>query len=281
MKLLIVGCGYVGSSVVRKAAGYERIYALTRTEERAEELAELGVEPIVGNWLNLGATILPEVEHVLVSVPHRPDPELGEQTHVEGLLSLTRLIGSFKRLIYLSTTGVYGQAQGVVNEATPASPTRIGPEIAVAAERWLQAKVDASRLTILRLAGIYGPGRIPLAARLKAGESLQVPQQGHLNLVHVVDIARVVHAAFQADLTQTLYLLSDGNPVQRNEFYGFLAKLCGVAEPKYEEPDPNSPKVRRATDKQVSSAALVQELHYEFEYPDYRAGLRQSLGLVE
>ena len=101
--------------------------------------------------------------------------KLGDRLMIESLMQWQP---SVRKLIYLSTTGVYGEAHYEVDELTPSQPSRIGPRIAVAAEQWLTQRFKAPQLAIIRLAGIYGPGRIPLAEKLKSGEVLQVPQGG-------------------------------------------------------------------------------------------------------
>ncbi len=286
--LLIVGCGYVGNAVAQlaKQTG-ATVYALTRNEARVEEFRRAGVHPVVGHWLDPSSLAeLPSVDRVLICVPHRADetgfePEWQQQSHAIGINHLlTSLPPSWNKLVYLSTTGVYGQdSDAPINEDTPVSPSRLGPQIAVAAEEWLGKHLQASRFTVLRLAGIYGPGRIPLADRLRRGESLAVPRSGYLNLVHLADIARVVMAVFERPMRRSTYVLSDGRPVQREIFYRTLADLCGVQQPHFCDPDPADPRVRRATDKRIDPARIVDELAFEFRFPDFRAGLAQALQL--
>ncbi|GAB5402671.1 MAG: SDR family oxidoreductase [Aureliella sp.] len=287
-RLLIVGCGYVGKRVaaLATAAGYE-VFALTRGESRCSELRSAGCEPIVGSW-HSPETLrgLHAVDKVLVAIPHREESELGEETHAVGLSQLRSAVEAQTspgkvacRWIYLSTTGVFGECDGeVLNEDSPVSPTRIGPRIAVAAERWLAANL-ATDSTTIRLAGIYGPDRIPLAAKLRAGEPLSVPLSGYLNLVHVDDISQVVLHAFEHPLAGSTYLLSDGQPVMRREFYEELARLCGVSTPRFTEPAEGDAKSRRATSKRIDPSRIVAETGYHFSYPSYREGLPQSLGL--
>jgi len=300
---LIVGCGYVGAHVARRAreAGHT-VYALTRSQSRFPALQALGVQPCWGHWLEPDSlNNLPAIDRMLVAVPHRTDEtclppgepigeqdaELAERTHAVGLQNiLTALPASWKQLVYLSTTGVFGESsQRWVDEQTPVSPTRLGPRIAVAAEQWLTQNL-ANRLgsgqsyCTVRLAGIYGPGRIPLAERLLRGQPLAVPRDGYLNLAHVNDIARMVHALLEKSLQHTTYLFSDGHPVLRETFYRHLAKLCGVPEPEFIEPDRRDPKARRATDKRISPARIVAETGFEFEFPDYRSGLAHALAKI-
>ncbi|MEZ6076448.1 MAG: NAD-dependent epimerase/dehydratase family protein [Pirellulaceae bacterium] len=297
---LIVGCGYVGAQVARRGceAGHT-VYALTRSQSRFPELKALGVQPCWGHWLEPHSLVnLPAIDRILVAVPHRaddtwlpPGEPIGEQdvglverTHAVGLQSLLAAIpAGWKQLVYLSTTGVYGESsEGWVDEQTPVSPTRLGPRIAVTAEHWLTQNL-ANRLgsgqsfCTVRLAGIYGPGRIPLAERLRRGQPLAVPRDGYLNLVHVSDIARMVSALLGNSLQHSTYLFSDGQPVLRETFYRHLAELCGVPDPEFIEPDRRDPKARRATDKRVSPARILAETGFEFEFPDYRSGLAHAL----
>ncbi len=291
--ILIVGCGFVGNELVRRCRttsqhnqpladeprlSQRQVFALTRTDVRSNALRTAGAIPVIGHWHNLATlTSLPTVDTVLVSVPHREDSGLGIESHVVGLKNLLQSQKSVRKLIYLSTTGVYGDAHDEVNERTPTQPTRIGPQIAVAAEQWLAERFQAPQLAIIRLAGIYGPGRIPLAEKLRSGETLQVPQAGWLNLVHVSDIAAMLLRVSDQDLKQSLYVFSDGHPVPRMDFYQELAKLCGVNEPQFAPPDPNATRSQRAGKKRVNPQRLIDELNLTLEYESYKEGLAGSL----
>ncbi len=290
--LLIVGCGYVGSRVANlaKACGTS-VFALTRSSARFDELREQGIVPIQGNWhddsleVELSKSLPPGPGKILVAIPHREETgsngkSLGQATHRLGLANLWAARGELHtQLVYLSSTGVYGESDGdVVNESTPVSPTRIGPEIAVEAERWLEQHCDHRAYTVLRLAGIYGPGRIPLAAKLRSGETLQVPTHGHLNLVHVDDIARIVMHALNHPLSRPEYVVSDGNPVARIAFYTELARLCGVAKPVFESPAEDSTRLRRATDKRIDPSCIWAETQLQPIFPSYESGLPNALG---
>jgi nucleoside-diphosphate-sugar epimerase len=284
-RILIVGCGFVGTELVRQNLATSQssefanpIYALTRSAARASELRVAGVLPIIGHWHNLSNLDgLPPVDTILVAVPHREDSGFGVESHVAGLKNLVQRSPTFRKLIYLSTTGVYGDAEDEVDELTPTQATRIGPQIAVAAERWLAAHFQAPQLAIIRLAGIYGPGRIPLAEKIRSGETLQVPQKGWLNLIHVTDIAAMLMRVVQRDMAESLYVFSDGQPVPRVEFYRTLSKLCGVDEPKFAVPDPNASRSQRAGTKRVNSQRLIAELNLRLQFPSYQEGLADCI----
>lgn len=299
--LLIIGCGYVGAPFAKQelARGTD-VFAITRSQERACELTQLGVSPIVGSWLEqdtytqllreLAARDLASNGRVVVSVPHRAEPvantsqqsaaennEESTDTHVRGLVAMESVLKNrLRQVVYLSTTGVYGQQTGRVDEQSDVAPTRIGPRIAVEAERFLAASKLPS--TVLRLAGIYGPGRIPLASKLRAGESLAVPKQGYLNLIHVDDIVRSIAAVFENPQPGPLYVLSDNHPVQRFDFYTHLAKLCGIDAPEFVEPDESSTRAKRAGDKQVDSSKFWKEHCLAPRMSDFCVGLADSLG---
>jgi nucleoside-diphosphate-sugar epimerase len=135
---------------------------------------------------------------------------------------------------------------------------------------------------ILRLAGIYGPGRIPFLDRLRAGEPIPAPSAGHLNLIHVEDAASIVVAASNlAPLADgpRVYCVSDGHPVQRGDYYREVAQRIGASPPQFTAPDPNSPRAARAeADRRIRNDRMLADLKVELAYPNYRAGLAAILG---
>jgi nucleoside-diphosphate-sugar epimerase len=289
VSLLIVGCGYVGKALAENYCRDGRVYALTRTEQSADQLRTLGVEPLVGHWLQFDS--LPEfpadVSKVVVAVPHRDDaqarlPEGSDQHHVLGLSNLLAWMSprqSPPRLVYLSTTGVFGATQSgeAVDEQSPISPTRIGPRIAAAAESWLSNHRNAWRSTVLRLAGIYGAGRIPLLATLQQGQSLAVVKDGMLNLIHLDDIVQAIQWALQSPEADDLYLVSDNQPVRRELFYKYLAELQRLPPPQFAGPDPDSPRAARATDKIINSNKFWSHSGLQPRMPSYCEGLAAIL----
>lgn len=306
MSLLIIGCGYVGRVLARDyQAKYpgQNVYALTRSHQNAVELSRQDILPLVGHWMvDSLEYLLPKNLHaIVVAVPHREDPLSNlppdsDQHHVLGLENLmqalhkqTEVVQRLPRLIYLSTTGVFGDsARGqTVDEHTPVSPNRIGPRIAVAAESWIAAYRDRWPAAILRLAGIYGPGRIPLLNQMSAGQPLAVARDGLLNLIHVDDIARAVMWLIEAQSPAPLYLLSDGHPVRREDFYLHLAKVAGLPQPQFIDPvlaasQPagvsSNARHRRSADKAVDPQLFWRESGLERPiFLDYRQGLASCI----
>lgn len=297
MSKLIFGCGYVGQRVARlwREAG-EEVCAVTRSERRAAELQAAGLQTLVAD-VTRSETLdeLPRAETVLFAVGF--DRSVGNSIHdvyVDGVKNvLAALPSSVRRFIYISTTGVYGPADGDwVDEETPANPQRDGGKASLAAEQLIAnapGEDDQTRFSavVLRFAGIYGPDRIPYLAKLRAGEPIAAPSEGWLNLIHVDDGAAIVLAAEQwlpaSPLQRTgpeIFCVSDGNPVVRGEYYREVARRIGAEPPNFVAADPNSPAAARAaSDKRISNAKLVGQLSYEFTYPTYREGLAATLTL--
>jgi nucleoside-diphosphate-sugar epimerase len=278
MVKLIFGCGYLGLRVARRwlAAGH-MVYAVTRSQSRADELAARGLSPWVGD-VTRPETLrgLPEAETVLYAVGY--DRRQGQSMHevyVAGLNNvLGALPGSTGRVIYVSSTGVYGDSAGEwVDEHTPCRPQREGGRACLAAEQALAAHPLGARGVVLRLAGIYGPGRIPRKELLLAGEPIPSPAEGYLNLIHVDDAAAVVLAAERAP-TPRVYVVSDGHPPRRRDYYMELARLAEAPPPRFSAPPSDAPAAQRAgADKRACNARLLRELDVRLAYPTFREGL--------
>ena len=141
------------------------------------------------------------------------------------------------KFIYISSTGVYGQSGGEwVDEDSACEPLREGGRACLDAEQILLAHPLGQRAVILRLAGLYGPGRIPLADSIRRNQPIEAPAQGWLNLIHVDDAARVVLAAEERAPPPRTYVVSDGTPVERREYFAELARLLGAAPPRFVAP---------------------------------------------
>ncbi len=279
MRRLVFGCGYLGRRVADlwRTQGDE-VQVVTRQSERAKELAAAGFRAQIAD-ITRPETLptLAEVETLLFAVGFdRSSGDTIEQVYVEGLQNvLAKLPQPPEKLIYISSTGVFGQVAGDwVDEDSPCAPTRAGGIACLAAEQVLQASPLADRTLILRLAGIYGPGRIPRASDIRAGRAIDAASDGYLNLIHVEDAARIVVAAASDLAPPKLYVVSDGKPVVRRDYYTALARLLDGPPPRFVVPEENSPNAARAgSDKRIRPARLFAELPLALAYPSYREGL--------
>lgn len=278
MSRLIFGCGYLGQRVAHRwLTDAQPVYVVTRSEDRAAEFGNQGFQPIVADICNPDTLRqLPDVETVLFSVgfDRRSDQTI-HQVYVDGLRNaLDALPSSVKRFIYISSTGVYGQTDGSwVDEESPCNPSREGGKACLAAEQLLMSRPIGKRANVLRMAGLYGPGRLPRANQLTSGERFTLPAQGYLNLIHIDDAAEIVLTVAADAPTPRTYVVSDGSPVLRRDYYETLASLMNINLPHFDETSGGTPtKPRSESDKRVSNQRLVTELPVELKYPTYREG---------
>jgi nucleoside-diphosphate-sugar epimerase len=254
------------------------VCAVTRSAERGSAMRTSGIEPLVADIL-VPETLkgLPRADTVLFAVGY--DRNCGHsirQLYFDGLRNvLEHLPTEIARFIYVSSTGVYGQSGDVwVDEQSPCEPTREGGRACWQAEQLLRSDRLGQQTIILRMAGIYGPGRIPRRRELQAGAAIEAPSAGYLNLIHVDDAASAVIAAEQQAVPPALYCVSDGHPVVRGDYFRELAALLGAPEPTFALPRRDAPAAQRASaSKRVSNRRMVAELQFERLYPSYREGL--------
>jgi nucleoside-diphosphate-sugar epimerase len=292
---LIVGCGYLGMRIARRwLATEEPVAAVTRHARRAEEFRATGILPVIAevtqpDSLEQLRTLLGPGDTLLYAVGYdRSAGKAMDEVYVQGLQNILAAIHpEIGRVIYISSTGVYGQVAGEsIDEDSLTEPTREGGRVCLAAERALLDSPFGNRALILRLAGIYGPGRVPNRADLLSQKPLPFDPSSALNLIHVEDAATVVLAAEKSATTPRTYVVSDGNPVARGDYYAELARLWNTPAPIFATPgglDPQSgapvaaPR-RGGADKRIDPTRLRRELAPVFQYPDYRTGLR---GIIE
>ena len=301
MKLLF-GCGYLGSRVAAlwQAAG-EQVTIVTRSATKADQFRNAGYAALVADVCEPATlTDLPPAETVLFAVGYDRRSATARSIHdvyAEGVRNVLEAVGKQERgdartesvsrlpssvpcFLYVSSTGVYGDAEGDwVDEATPCRPLREGGKACLDAEQAVADHPLGARSVVLRLAGIYGPDRIPRAEALRRGEPIDAPADGFLNLIHVDDAARIVleverlgHA--KKIPTPRTYCVADGHPGLRRDYYAELARLLDAPPPRFVEPAAASPAALRAgADKRISNARLVREVAPTFAYPSFREGL--------
>ncbi len=181
-RILIVGCGYVGARVAARlhAAGHH-VLAMTRSAQRAAEFSARGWNPVIGDVMEPQAlTTLPPAEAMLYAVGYDRTAGIPKRTvYIEGFRRvLEAMAGRCRRVVAISSTSVYGQHEGeLVDESSATEPTSDSGQICLAAEQVLQAwqtsRNDQGSASLLRLAGIYGPGRmLARAESLRAGQPL-------------------------------------------------------------------------------------------------------------
>jgi nucleoside-diphosphate-sugar epimerase len=282
---LVIGCGYLGRRVadIWRREG-RSVLVLTRSLLKGEELRQAGFAPRVGDVCDPDCFPLdfPSVDRVLFAVGFdRASGKTQEEVFVGGLRNVLQRLGAkCRRFIYISSTSVFGQDDGSwVDESSACRPLRPGGICCLAAETLLREFFPAppQDAVVVRLAGIYGPGR--LLSRiddLKGGASLPGRPDAWLNLIHVDDAAQAVVAVAAAERPGPVYLVSDDRPVQRAEYYGRLAALVGAPPPRF---DPALSRARGSGDlnKRCSNRRMREDLRVALRFPTIAQGLPAAL----
>jgi nucleoside-diphosphate-sugar epimerase len=274
---LVVGCGYLGLRVARlwRDAG-ARVLALTRSPERAAALAAEGIEPVVGDVTTPGGLpALPAVDALFWGVGFdRAAGASYRDVHVAGLGRVLDAVPGTPRVVFSSSTGVWGTDDGgVVDETTPAHPAREAGRVLLEAEALLHARTG-DRGTALRFAGLYGPDRLPRLDDLEAGRPIAADPDSWLNLIHADDAARIAVAVAAAAHSRALYVVSDGHPVRRRDWYAHLAARTGSPPPTF---DLTAERTRGA-DKRVNPALLYHDFPLALAHPDAFRGIDAIVG---
>jgi len=280
MKCLIVGCGYVGlplgAELVRR--GHE-VFGLRRGA--ADELKAAGIRPLIGDITQPESLAkLPRgfdwVVNCVASGGGSADDY--RKIYLEGNRNLVSWLADFPptKFIYTSSTSVYAQKDGsVVTEENPAEPTEESAKVLVEAEKSLLAAV-ANRTVpavILRVAGIYGPGRGHWFRQFLRGEAhIEGDGSRWLNMIHRDDVIGCILAALEHGKPGETYNAVDDEPVTQLQFFEWLAaKLKRPLPPKISA-EAETRRTRGTTSKRVSNVKLRTELEYAFRFPDFRSG---------
>ena len=276
-RVLIVGCGYLGSRVAQRwrMRGAE-VFALTRN--RVEEFRSLGLAPVLGDVTDpTSLRDLPHVDAVVYAVGmDRSKGHSMRDVYVTGLENVLQSLPLTGRFLYVSSTGVYGMTQGEeVDERTAPDPLDEGGRIVLEAEQTLRRFLPES--IILRFAGIYGPKRLLREKALRAGEPLIGDAEKWLNLIHVEDGARAVETALDASHPAMTYNVSDGHPVRRRAFYTRLAELLGAPPATFESPSNGHVSPHDSANRRIQNRKLCQELGLIMDYPSYGEGLPAAI----
>ena len=284
MRYTLIGCGYTGERIAPRLRG--RVEAFTGSEASAARLRARGLEARA--WDLDQATPAdpgPDVTGAVILYLAPPPP--GGETDPRLRAFLGAVDGRPARIVYLSTTGVYGDTGGAtVNEDTTPEPSTGRARARLDAEDALRAWCGRHDVewTILRVPGIYGPGRLPLE-RLRRGDPvLAEAEAGPGNRIHVDDLASAcIAAATSPRAACRIYNLGDGDHSSSTAYFTAVARIAGLPAP----PAVSREEARRrlppgawsflAESRRVDTTRMRQELGVEPRYADLEAGIRASL----
>lgn len=286
--VLIIGCGDIGQRVAQLCQQRGTpVYGLARSAESADHLQEQHITPVSGDLTR------PES---LKDVPTRnaeifyfapPPPEGTTDPRMRNFLAAINQEALPCKIVLISTTAVYGDCHGAwITEEQPVNPQTDRGRRRLDAEKTCQAwaKENGVPLVILRVGGIYGPGRLPVA-RLQIGlPILQEKESPYTNRIHQDDLADICVVAANhvktGKYSEAIYNVSDGQPGTMSQYFKDVAKACGLPLP---------PEVTREEAQQqmtagmlsylresrrIDNSKLISELRITLRYPTLEDGLR-------
>ena len=272
MTVVIAGCGDLGTEVgLRLVARGERVIGLRRS-------AGLLPEAIEGQPVDLAleVPVLPRDTRFLVVAiaASARTPDVYRGAYVDGLRNVLDALESAgsvpERIVLVSSTAVYDVSDGSwVDEGTPAEPATATARILLEAEELLRSRHPHA--VVLRLAGIYGPGRERLIAQVRGGTARLSREPQHTNRIHRDDAAAAIIHLLHADAPAPVYIGVDDDPAEQSDVVTFIAGELGLPVPPRADVD-----VARAADKRCRNT-LLRATGFEFQYPDFRSGYRALL----
>jgi nucleoside-diphosphate-sugar epimerase len=243
MRVLIVGCGYVGVPLgeALKQDGHE-VFGLRRTPEGLEELSQAGIEPLVGDITkptDLDALPGPFDWVVNTVSSTRGGLEEYRDVYLQGTKNLMEWLSGqpIKKFVYTSSTSVYGQTDSsVVRESSPTEPANPTSQVLVETENLLQEAAANHQFpaVILRAAGIYGPDRGHLFLKYLKNEA-RISEKGLrlINMIHRDDLVGLIIAALKTGRPGEIYNAADDEPVAQIHFLRWLSETLGKWMPPF------------------------------------------------
>lgn len=279
-KLVFLGVGDVARVLAAQAAGEFRLFGTTRSAERQLEILSLGIEPILLEGFEIDAfgkltsgsvgpaalqsetlSVLLAGAYVVVSFP--PDPDADSLA--------CRLAADADRIVYISSTVVYGKTQGVINEDTAVDGESLQSQNRIEAERrWLE--VGAS---VIRAPGIYGRGN-GLHQRLLNG-TYRLPGDGsnYVSRIHVDDLSAMILSALFLNQKQQVFLSGDSKPTTHREIVEWLVNRLNLPFPESLPLD--QCHYTQRGNRRVDASKSLAELGMVLKYPTYVEGYTREL----
>ena len=286
MRVLIVGCGYVGlplgAELVR--LGHE-VSGLRRSASSENELKAAGIRPLLGD-VTRPETLAPlprDFDWVVNCVAAGGDADNYRQIYLHGTRNLIEWLapGPPKKFVYTSSTSVYGQNDGSqIKESSPAEPMAETAKVLLETEKVLLAAVQEKKFpaVILRVAGIYGPGRGHWFKQyLKDEARIEGDGSRFLNMIHRDDLTGCIIAALKNGRAGEIYNAADDEPVSQLHFFQWLAQALDKPLPPSGPENPDELRKRGVTNKRISNRKLKMELGHQFKYPNFRKGYSAEL----
>jgi len=281
-RLLVVGCGDVGMRLLPLARERFRVFAVTSQPARHAELRAAGAVPLTAD-LDQPATLARLAQLADFVVHLAPPPAQGALDR--RTRNLVAILPDAAKLVYVSTTGVYGDCGGALfDETRPPRPANPRAVRRVDAERVLRrwARMSGGRLAILRVPGIYAGDRLPLERLRKGTPALVAADDVYTNHIHADDLARLIMLALFRAAPSRVYHAVDDSELRMGEYFDAVADARGLPRP------PRLPRAQlreavspmmlsfMSESRRLRNERIKRELGMRLRYPTVQAALRND-----
>jgi nucleoside-diphosphate-sugar epimerase len=286
-RIVIAGCGYIGSRIARlwSDRGAE-VTCLVRSAEKAQEYESQGFRALTASFDELGAIPLPDVPGSILYYLVPPPGGGIADTRARNFIGALKNGSAPARVIYMSATSVYSQTGGAtVTEESPAEPhSAMGKRRLDAEQAFLKyGRATGTPVIILRVSGIYGPGRLPLMQISQGQPLLREEESGPSNRIHADDLAAVCLVAADRGEGGEIFNVSDGHPSSMTSYFNACADLLGYPR----QPLVSMEEARRVmsplmlsyvTDSRVvDNTRMLDRLNFQLKYPTMMDGLQHCI----
>jgi nucleoside-diphosphate-sugar epimerase len=281
-RLLIVGCGDIALRALPRLARNYQVFGLVRSAGQSDRIAALGAMPLAGD-LDDPATLQVLAGRADLVLHLAPPGESGERDQRSANLIAALSPRPPRRLVYISTSGVYGDCGGAwVDEARPLAPQTVRGGRRVDAERALLdwGKRSGVAVIVLRVPGIYAAERLPLAQLKRGSPVLRAEDDVYTNHIHADDLAGVCLAALERGGAGRVYNASDDSELKMGDYFDLVADRARLPRP---------PRIARAVaeagaisegllsfmreSRRLSNARMKAELGVRLRYPSAYEGV--------
>ncbi len=291
MRVLIIGCGYVGLPLGAELTrqGHE-VFGVRRSPSAEGEMKAAGLQPLqadITKPAELARLPAPFDWVVNTVASNQGGVEAYRAVYCEGTRNLIEWLRTAppRKFVYTSSTSVYAQNDGShVKEQSPTEPENETSKVLVETEKLLLQAVQQHHFpaVILRVAGIYGPGRGHLLRQYLRNEA-KIAGHGErlMNMIHRDDLIGIILTALKSARPGEIYNVVDEEPVAQIHFFRWLSETLGKWMPPFEPELAKAERKRGLTNKRVLNRKLKMELGYQFKYPTFRQGYTAEIQRLE
>jgi nucleoside-diphosphate-sugar epimerase len=282
-KVLFVGCGNVGQRIAKDLIRQGvKPCALSRSAEATARLAQLGITPVMGDLDDAASLANLSVGSRMIFYLAPPPASGSHDQRMANFLCAIPDDNPPSRIIYISTSGVYGDRAGEwVDEATEPRPETDRARRRLDAEQQLQtyAKAHGVAVVILRVGGIFSPDRLPIERIQRGIPVLNEEECGFINRIHADDLAMICIAAMERGEAGAIYNVSDGHPGTMTGYFYAVADAMGLPRPPAltmaEAQKVLNPSMLSylTESRRLDNSRMLRELGIRLRYPDLKSGL--------